>query len=71
LRLRNIEIGYNFSNKVLRKAGLNTLRLYVSGQNMLTFTKFKNFDPERQVGSNTDQLAPLYKVYSFGINVKI
>lgn len=71
LRLRNIEIGYNFSPKVLRKAGLNTLRLYISGQNILTFTKFKNFDPERQAASNTDQLAPLYKIYSFGLNVKI
>jgi|YelNatPaOPRAMG01_1025707.scaffolds.fasta_scaffold03397_3 TonB-linked SusC/RagA family outer membrane protein len=70
LRLKNVEIGYNFAQGMLKKWGINNLRAYVSGQNILTFTKLKNFDPERQAGAATDQLTPLYKVITFGLNVK-
>lgn len=69
-RLKNVELGYNVSIKSIKKWGINTLRFYVGGQNLLLFTKMKDFDPERQNGSATDQLTPLYKVYTFGINVK-
>ncbi len=70
LRLKNIEIGYSLPRSITSKLGLSTLRVYVSGQNILTFTKMRHFDPERQQGSATDQLTPLYKIYSFGLNVK-
>jgi TonB-linked SusC/RagA family outer membrane protein len=70
LRLKNIELGYTIPKSFTRKIGLDNVRFYVSGQNILTFTKMKNFDPERQTGTTTDQLTPLYKVYSFGLNVK-
>jgi TonB-linked SusC/RagA family outer membrane protein len=70
LRLKNIEIGYSLPKSIAGKMGLSTLRVFVSGQNILTITKMKNFDPERQQGSATDQLTPLYKIYSFGLNVK-
>jgi len=69
-RLRNIELGYTLPVKLSSRVGISKLRFYVSGQNILTFTKFENFDPERQRGGNTDQNAPLYKVYTFGLNVK-
>jgi TonB-dependent starch-binding outer membrane protein SusC len=69
-RLRNIELGYTLPVKLSSRFGISKLRFYVSGQNLLTFTKFENFDPERQRGGNTDQNAPLYKVYTFGLNVK-
>jgi TonB-linked SusC/RagA family outer membrane protein len=70
LRLKNIELGYSIPKSISKKMGLATLRVYVSGQNILTFTKMKDFDPERQQGSATDQLTPLYKIYTFGLNVK-
>ncbi|MDE3253424.1 MAG: SusC/RagA family TonB-linked outer membrane protein, partial [Bacteroidota bacterium] len=70
LRMKNIELGYTLPRNLVKKFGMQSLRLYVGGQNLLTFTKMKNFDPERQRGSGTDQLAPLYKVYTFGLNVK-
>jgi TonB-dependent starch-binding outer membrane protein SusC len=69
-RLRNLEIGYTLPNSITSKFGVSKLRVYVGGQNLLTFTKFKNFDPERQRGGNSDQNTPLYKVYTFGLNVK-
>lgn len=70
LRMKNIELGYTLPRNLVRKFGMENLRIYIGGQNLLTFTKMKDFDPERQRGSGTDQLAPLYKVYTFGLNVK-
>lgn len=43
LRLKNIELGYTFNNTF---KGVNNLRVYVSGQNLLTITDYKGLDPE-------------------------
>jgi len=70
LRLRNIELGYNLPINISERVGIQRLRIFVSGQNLLTFTKFENFDPERASGGATDQLTPLFKVFTTGINLK-
>ncbi|SDD18624.1 TonB-linked outer membrane protein, SusC/RagA family [Algoriphagus faecimaris] len=70
LRLRNIELGYTFPSDISKFALMKRARIFVSGQNLLTFTKVKNFDPERQRGGNTDLTTPLYKVFSAGVNLK-
>ncbi len=70
LRLRNLEVGYTMPVNLSKKALMKRARFFVSGQNMLTFTKVKNFDPERQRGAGTDQNVPLYKVFTAGINLK-
>lgn len=70
LRLKNIEFGYSLPSYITQKIGIELFRFYVSAQNMVTFTKLKNFDPERQRGNATDQLAPLYKILTVGLNVK-
>jgi len=70
LRLKNIEIGYTLPASLTNKLGVSKFRVYASGQNMLTFTKMENFDPERARGTATDNLAPLYKVFTLGLNVK-
>ncbi|MBN2348098.1 MAG: TonB-dependent receptor [Bacteroidales bacterium] len=46
LRLKNTQLGYTFNNKITGKAGVSALRIYVSGTNLLTFTKYTGFDPE-------------------------
>lgn len=69
-RLKNIEIGYNLPNAIAQKVLMQRARIFIGGQNLLTFTKVKNFDPERQRGINTERTAPLYKVYTAGINLK-
>lgn len=45
-RMKNIQIGYNFDKKLLSKIGLDNLRLYVSGSNLITLTAFKGLDPD-------------------------
>jgi TonB-dependent starch-binding outer membrane protein SusC len=46
LRIQNISIGYNLPKNLLKKAALNNVRVYVAGQNLHTFTKYKGYDPE-------------------------
>lgn len=46
VRLREISLGYNFPTKLMSLLHLTKLRLYVSGQNPLTITNYKGFDPE-------------------------
>ncbi|QNK61508.1 TonB-dependent receptor [Pedobacter sp. PAMC26386] len=46
LRLRNITFGYNFPESITKKLKLANLRVYVSGDNLVTFTKFSGMDPE-------------------------
>lgn len=70
LRMKSLEIGYTIPEKFIKKKLLSKLRVYVGAQNLVTFTKMENFDPERARGTNTDQLTPLYKTFTFGLNVK-
>lgn len=46
IRLKTVSFGYNFDNKLISKLHLKSLRLYVSGQNLATWTKYTGPDPE-------------------------
>ena len=47
LRLKNLEIGYTFRQReFLTKLGVQSLRLYLAGTNLLTFTSLDDYDPE-------------------------
>lgn len=50
LRLRNLQIGYNFSPELLSKVKLSGLRIYFSANNLLTVTGYEGFDPD--IGTN-------------------
>lgn len=76
LRLRNLQVGYNLSAVLLERIGLGRARVYVAGQNLLTFTKYSGNDPEVGFDSNNtaangiDQdLYPQARTYSFGLNI--
>ena len=70
LRLKNIQLGYTFTGAWLRKIRLRDLRIYVTGENLLTFTSFpKDFDPERAVDNHTVGAYPLIKSISGGLSV--
>lgn len=71
LRLKNIEIGYTFKKEAwMNKIGVQSLRLYLAGTNLLTFTSLDDYDPEKQSGDTRNDVHPNTKTYSFGINVK-
>jgi TonB-linked SusC/RagA family outer membrane protein len=46
LRIQNIQLGYDFSSNLIRRIGVEKMRVYIAGQNLLTFTDFPGFDPE-------------------------
>ncbi len=46
LRIQNVTLSYNFQSHLISKIKMNTARVYVSGQNLYTFTKYKGYDPE-------------------------
>ncbi len=68
LRLQNVTIGYNFKPGLI--AGISTLRLFASGNNLLTFTKFnKGFDPEMGLDGINWGNYPRPRTYSLGLSV--
>ena len=50
LRLKNVEIGYNVSPKLLRKFHVQQARIYVQGLNLLTFDKLGDVDIDPEIG---------------------
>jgi hypothetical protein len=46
LRLKNASLGYNLPKKVTENVNISNLRVYVTGRNLLTFTKYPFYDPE-------------------------
>ena len=51
LRLKNVSIGYTLPKYLVRKAWLENVRVYVTGYNLLTFTKYSGADPEVDTSS--------------------
>ncbi len=72
LRLKNIQLGYTLPKRIVSVAGMSNVRVYVSAENILTFTKMIDiFDPETVAlsGWNDGKTYPLAKVYSCGISI--
>lgn len=67
LRLKNIEIGYNFDFPFMKKIKLNNCRLYVNGYNLLTFTAFDWGDPESRQSDRPNY--PLTRVFNVGLKL--
>jgi TonB-linked SusC/RagA family outer membrane protein len=77
MRLKTLEIGYTLPNNLLSKVKIKNLRVYLSGYNLLTFTKLENLDPERQGSTpeNTNNYVdyysyPVNKTYTIGASIK-
>jgi len=81
LRLKNVEIGYNFSKELLSRVKIQNARLYISGNNLFSVDKFgPNFDPEAPSVSNPNvgsavitgtngRYYPQQRVLNLGLNV--
>ena len=80
-RVRNVQIGYSLQSKTLKSIGMSNARFYISGQNLLTFTKYSGFDPEvgssRATGGSGTQTSgvdygryPMARMVTFGISAQ-
>jgi hypothetical protein len=79
LRIQNIVLGYRLPASLSRVVGRGAeARIYVNGQNLHTFTKFSNWDPEtlgygNPLGRGIDdgQIYPNVRTFSFGIDLRL
>lgn len=74
VRLKNIQLGYTLPQSISQKASISKFRVYVSGENMLTFTKYDGFDPEMAAGNYTNigvdrGIYPQARTISVGANI--
>jgi hypothetical protein len=76
IRLKNISLGYTFPKQMVRKWGIESLRIYTNIQNLLTITDYDGYDPE--IGSSTQSpnvlgldngRYPSPTTCSFGLNI--
>ena len=71
MRLKNLQLGYTLPKSLINKIGLQHVRVYVSGENLLTITGLSDtMDPETAgIGKQGGTVYPLSRVYSFGLSV--
>ncbi|MEN8155907.1 MAG: TonB-dependent receptor [Bacteroidota bacterium] len=75
LRLKNLQIGYTLPGSLTGSVGMKEVRIYVSGQNLLTFTKYSGLDPE--IGNLYSDLSagvdlgtyPQYRIIQMGAKI--
>jgi TonB-linked SusC/RagA family outer membrane protein len=67
LRVKNVELGYTFPKSWVKKAGMDNLRLYFSGNNLLTFDNLPFGDPEAP--SRDRILYPQLRIINAGVNI--
>ena len=68
LRLKNVQLGYTLPDSFVNRLSIAKCRFYVTGSNLLTFTKLPNdIDPE---APNENRYYPQVKTYTFGVNIE-
>lgn len=71
LRLRNLLISYQVPAQVFRNLSVSGLRLYLSGSNLLTWTKYPGFDPEITRDANTRGGLPQVRMFKAGLMITL
>ena len=73
VRLRNVTLGYSLPKSILKKAHIDQLRVFVQGDNLLTFGNAarRGTDPEQSVAGTTGNRFPTTKNISFGVQITL
>ena len=74
VKIRNAQLTYRISDKAVRKLGVSSMRIYLSGQNLYTWTKMLYIDPEnfqRRAPQAATNVYPTPRVYNIGVNVEL
>lgn len=71
LRLKNIQLSYELPTKWLSKVKINRANVFLNAQNWVTFSKYKDFDPETTLNVSTLYHYPMLKTISGGINITL
>lgn len=70
LRLKNVQLAYALPDKWLAAAKISRVSVFVNAENALTFSKYKDFDPESIVNASTIYHYPMLKTFSGGVQVQ-
>ena len=71
LRLKNLTLGYNLPGKVVKKLGINALRVYVNGTNLFSFDNMKEYQIDPEISSTNGFSYPQQRLYNFGFNLTL
>lgn len=69
IRLKNIELGYNFPKRGLSKIGISNLRVFIGGTNLMIFDYIKIMDPESN--SSNGSSYPQMRLWNIGFNIQL
>lgn len=69
VRLQDISLAYQFDRSLTSKLGIQNLKLFLSGKNLLTLTDWEGWDPETGQGITSTNAFPVMKSYSFGLEL--
>ena len=71
IRLKNVELGYTFTNSILKKVHIESARIYVNGTNLLTWSGlWKGEDPEvPSYNDNNYEPYPIVRTVNMGLNI--
>ena len=71
LRIKNLQVGYSLPRNIAEKVWMSSARIYVSGENLATFTSLMFFDPEALQGRwyGAGDAYPLSRTWSVGLNL--
>lgn len=71
IKLQTLTLGYTFPKQLLRRAGIDNLRIFAQGQDILMITKYTGIDPEMETTGTDLNGTPRQKVITFGINLTL
>ena len=69
IRLKNLEVGYSLPKNIIRFAGLQNVRFYVQGLNLLTFDSLDDVDMDPETKEGSGDWYPIQRVYNFGVEI--
>ncbi len=68
IRLQDVSLSYTFNKNLIRKLSINNLKVFLSGQNLLTLTRWEGLDPELGISIVYD--TPMMSSYTLGVNIE-
>jgi len=74
VRIQNVQLGYTFDKNILEKIKLNSLRMFLSANNLHTFTNYSGYDPSASsgdaIGGGIDRgFYPVAKTFILGLSL--
>ena len=71
LRMKNLELSYTFSKKILKKLGATRVRVYANGTNLFSFDNVRKYGIDPEISSGNGLVYPSQRLYTFGFNLSL